>query len=81
MEWGKKREKSQIFKLSKEKGVYFSWATENKRIIGEYCVQLYANKLDNWWNGQISRDRTAKMTQGKMETLDNLYQLRNGVCN
>ena len=43
----KKREKTQISKIRNESEDITTDCTEIKRIVKEYCEQLYANKLDN----------------------------------
>ena len=42
-----KREKTHITETRNERWNISTYLTEIKRIISEYCEQLYANKLDN----------------------------------
>lgn len=44
---GQKKKKTQIFKISNERGVIHTDLTGIKRIIREQCEQLCANKLCN----------------------------------
>ena len=43
----KKREKNKINKIRNEKGEVTTDNTEIQRIIGDYCEQPYANKMDS----------------------------------
>ena len=43
----KKREKTQISRIRNEKGEVTTDTAEIKRIMRDYCKQLYANKRDN----------------------------------
>ena len=43
----KKRERTQINKIRNEKGEVTMDTTEIQRIIRDYCMQLYANKMEN----------------------------------
>ena len=43
----KKREKTQINRIRKEKGEVTTDTTEIQRIMRDYFKQLYANKMDN----------------------------------
>ena len=43
----KKREKNQINIIRNEKGEVKTDNTEIQRFVGDYCEQLYGNKIDN----------------------------------
>ena len=43
----KKRERTQINKIRNEKGEVTTDTAEIQSILGDYCKQLYANKMDN----------------------------------
>ena len=43
----KKREKTQIYRIRKEKGKITTDTAETQRIMRDYYKQLYANKMDN----------------------------------
>ena len=43
----KKREKTQINRIRNEKGEVKTDTAEIRRIMRDYCKQLYANKMDN----------------------------------
>ena len=48
-------EKTQMAKVSNERGDITNNSEESKRTLKEYYEQLYANKSANLWNGKISR--------------------------
>ena len=43
----KKRERTQINKITNERGEITTNTTEMQKVVREYCEKLYANKLDN----------------------------------
>ena len=51
----KKREKTQINRITNEKREVTTDTAEIQRIMTDYSKQLYANKMDNLGHGQILR--------------------------
>ena len=62
----KNREKTQINRIRNEKGEVTTDPAEIKKIMRDYCKQLYANKMDNLEEmGQIRNAQTAETEPGR----------------
>ena len=69
----KKREKNQINKIRNEKGEVTIDNKEIQRIIRNYCVQLYGNKIDNLKETDrfLEKFNLPRLNQEEIEIMNN----------
>ena len=67
-----KRERTQINKIRNEKGEVTMYITEIQRIIRDYYMQLYANKMENLeeMDTFLERYNLPRLNQDEIEKMD-----------